>query len=304
MDLLDKIQSLVPVKDSLIQNLIGIEKESLRVSENGSISQEPHPEAYGSPLTNPAITTDFSEALIELVTEPFDSADKALNELAKIQHFVHHHLTPGERFWPASMPCILRGHTNIPIAQYGSSNLGIMKTVYRRGLANRYGSVMQAISGIHFNYSFSLDFLQAYRDLMSPDMSLRSFIDYHYMGLARNVMRYGWIIPYLFGASASVCKSFMKDYHEHDLEEFDDNTFYLPYATSLRMGDIGYQNSQEEEKGVKVNYNSLHNYVHSLRAAMQTSCKDFEEIGLKKDGEYQQLNTNILQIAKDRKSVV
>ena len=299
MDLLDKIQSLVPVKGALIQNLIGIEKESLRVSEDGSISQEPHPEAYGSPLTNPAITTDFSEALIELVTEPFDSADKALNELAKIQHFVHHHLTPGERFWPASMPCILRGHTNIPIAQYGSSNLGIMKTVYRRGLANRYGSVMQAISGIHFNYSFSLDFLQAYRDLMSPDMSLRSFIDYHYMGLARNVMRYGWIIPYLFGASASVCKSFMKDYHEHDLEEFDDNTFYLPYATSLRMGDIGYQNSQEEEKGVKANYNSLHNYVHSLRAAMQTSCKDFEEIGLKKDGEYQQLNTNILQIANE-----
>jgi len=299
LDLLDKIQSLVPVKDTLIQNLIGIEKESLRVSENGSISQEPHPESYGSPLTNPVITTDFSEALIELVTEPFDSADKALNELAKIQHFAHHHLTPSERFWPASMPCILRGHTNIPIAQYGSSNLGIMKTVYRRGLANRYGSVMQAISGIHFNYSFSLDFWQAYRDLMSPNMSLRNFIDCHYMGLARNVLRYGWIIPYLFGASSSVCKSFMKDYHEHDLEEFDDNTFYLPYATSLRMGDIGYQNSQEDEKGVKANYNSLCHYVHSLRAAMKTNCEDFEKIGLKKDGKYQQLNTNILQIANE-----
>ncbi len=299
MDLLDKIQSLVPVKERLNQNLIGIEKESLRVSEDGSISQEPHPESYGSPLTNPAITTDFSEALIELVTEPFDSADKALNELAKIQHFVHHQLTLSERFWPASMPCILRGHTNIPIAQYGSSNLGIMKTVYRRGLANRYGSVMQAIAGIHFNYSFSFDFWKAYRDLISPDMSERDFIDCHYMGLARNVLRYGWIIPYLFGASASVCKSFMKDYHEHDLEEFDDNTFYLPYATSLRMGDIGYQNTQEDEKGVKANYNSLCHYVHSLRAAMKTNCKDFENIGLKKDGEYQQLNTNILQIANE-----
>jgi len=299
LDLLDKIQLLLPVKDTLIQNLIGIEKESLRVSKNGSISQEPHPEPYGSPLTNSAITTDFSEALIELVTEPFDSADKALNELAKIQHFVHHHLPASERFWPASMPCILRGHTNIPIAQYGSSNLGIMKTVYRRGLANRYGSVMQAIAGIHFNYSFSLNFWQAYRDLMSPDMSVRNFIDCHYMGLARNILRYGWIIPYLFGASASVCKSFMKDYHEHDLEEFDDNTFFLPYATSLRMGDIGYQNSQEDEKGVKANYNSLCHYVHSLRAAMQTNCEDFEKIGLKKDGKYQQLNTNILQIANE-----
>ena len=90
MDLLDKIQSLTPVKDTLIQNLIGIEKESLRVSEDGSISQESHPESYGSALTNPVITTDFSEALIELVTEPFDNADQALNELAKIQHFVHH----------------------------------------------------------------------------------------------------------------------------------------------------------------------------------------------------------------------
>ena len=299
MDLLNKIQSLVPVKERLNQNLIGIEKECLRVSEDGSISQEPHPECYGSPLTNHAITTDFSEALIELVTEPFDSADKALNELAKIQHFVHHHLTPSERFWPASMPCILRGHTNIPIAQYGSSNLGIMKTVYRRGLANRYGSVMQAIAGIHFNYSFSLDFWKAYRDLIAPDMSERDFIDCHYMGLARNVLRYGWIIPYLFGASASVCKSFMKDYHEHNLEEFDDNTFYLPYATSLRMGDIGYQNTQEDEKGVKANYNSLCHYVHSLRAAMKTNCEDFENIGLKKDGEYQQLNTNILQIANE-----
>jgi len=299
LDLLDKIQLLLPVKDTLIQNLIGIEKESLRVSKNGSISQEPHPEPYGSPLTNSAITTDFSEALIELVTEPFDSADKALNELAKIQHFVHHHLPASERFWPASMPCILRGNTNIPIAQYGSSNLGIMKTVYRRGLANRYGSVMQAIAGIHFNYSFSLNFWQAYRDLMSPDMSVRNFIDCHYMGLARNILRYGWIIPYLFGASASVCKSFMKDYHKHDFEEFDDNTFYLPYATSLRMSDIGYQNSQEDEKGVKANYNSLCHYVHSLRAAMQTNCEDFEKIGLKKDGEYQQLNTNILQIANE-----
>jgi glutamate--cysteine ligase len=119
------------------------------------------------------------------------------------------------------------------------------------------------------------------------------------MGLARNILRYGWIIPYLFGASASVCKSFMKDYHKHDFEEFDDNTFYLPYATSLRMSDIGYQNSQEDEKGVKANYNSLCHYVHSLRAAMQTNCEDFEKIGLKKDGEYQQLNTNILQIANE-----
>ena len=294
----------MPFKDALNHNLMGIERESLRVDQEGNISQELHPQAYGSPLTNPVITTDFSEALIELVTKPVNGAEKALIELEKIQHFVNYHLPANERFWPASMPCILRGHTNIPIAQYGSSNIGRMKNVYRRGLAWRYGSVMQTIAGIHFNYSFSDDFWQTYHDLISPDLSLRCFIDNHYMGITRNVLRYGWLIPYLFGASASVCKSFMKDYHEHDLQEFDDNTLCLPYATSLRMGDIGYQNNQEDEKGVKANYNSLNHYVHSLRAAMQTSCEDCERIGIKQDGEYRQLNTNILQIANEYYSSV
>ena len=295
----------MPFKDSLKANLMGIEKEGLRVSEDGSIAQTPHPEGLGSALKNPAITTDFSEALLELVTQPLKGADQVLNELTIIHNYIYHHLPENERFWPASMPCILRGQTNIPIANYGSSNLGVMKTVYRRGLANRYGSVMQAIAGIHFNYSFSLEFWQSYRGLISPtDTDSKGFMDIHYMGLTRNVLRYGWLIPYLFGASATVCKSFMHDYHEHNLEEFDDNTLYLPYATSLRMGDIGYQNSQEDEKGVKANYNSLCHYIYSLRAAMQTNCEDFEKIGLKKNGEYEQLNTNILQIANEYYSSV
>lgn len=295
----------MPFKDSLKANLMGIEKEGLRVSEDGSIAQTPHPEGLGSALKNPAITTDFSEALLELVTQPLMGAGQVLDELTAIHNYIYYHLPQNERFWPASMPCILRGQTTIPIANYGSSNLGMMKTVYRRGLSNRYGSVMQAIAGIHFNYSFSLEFWQSYRELISPkDTDSKGFMDVHYMGLTRNVLRYGWLIPYLFGASATVCKSFMHDYHEHNLEEFDDNTLYLPYATSLRMGDIGYQNSQEDEKGVKANYNSLCHYIYSLRAAMKTNCEDFEKIGVKKNGEYQQLNTNILQIANEYYSSV
>jgi len=278
---------------------MGIERESLRVGADGCISQESHPVAYGSALTNPLITTDFSEALIEFVTTPFDSADKALNALDSTQHFAYHHLPQEQRYWPGSMPCVTKGETHIPIAQYGNSNRAKMKTVYRKGLANRYGSVMQTIAGIHFNYSFSPDFWQAYQQLISPDAEKQCFIDEHYMALTRNVLRFGWIIPYLFGASAAVCKSFLKDYHKHNLNEFDENTYYLPYATSLRMGDIGYQNSQEDKAGVKANYNSLCHYIHSLRAAMETSSADYEAIGLKKDGEYQQLNTNILQIENE-----
>ena len=306
MSLQEKINSLYFSKDSLGENLIGIEKEGLRVAKDGSIAQTPHPESFGSALTHPEITTDFSEALVEIVTRPTKGATKVVEELSKINHYINHHLPNGERFWPASMPCILRGKTNIPIAYYGESNLGKMKTVYRRGLANRYGSVMQAIAGIHFNYSFSLEFWESYRQVIVPKSKVdtKRFISHHYMGLTRNVLRYGWLITYLFGASATVCKSFLQDYHDHNLEEFDDNTLYLPYATSLRMGDIGYQNSQEDKKGVKANYNSLRHYIYSLRAAMQTVSEDFEAVGIKKDGEYLQLNTNILQIANEYYSSV
>jgi len=299
LNLQDKIKLLEPFKQTLTQNLIGIERESLRVGEDGCLSQEPHPKAYGSALTNPRITTDFSEALIELVTVPHSGADKVLDALDTTQHFAHHYLPQDQRYWPASMPCVTKGETRIPIAQYGTSNRGVMKTAYRKGLSNRYGSVMQTIAGIHFNYSFSLDFWQAYQSIMSDDASNQSFIDEHYMALTRNELRYGWLIPYFFGASPAVCKSFLKDYHKHHLLEFDENTYCLPHATSLRMGDIGYQNSQEDKAGVKANYNSLSHYVHSLRAAMETSSAEYEAIGLKKDGEYQQLNTNILQIENE-----
>ncbi len=278
---------------------MGLEKEGLRVSEDGGISPEPHPESLGCALTHPNITTDFSESLVELVTPPVHSADEMLAFLSKTQQYLYHRLPTGQSFWPTSMPCAIRGETHIPIAQYGSSNQGMMKTVYRRGLANRYGSVMQTIAGIHFNYSFAQDFLRQYHLLMAPSEAFRAFNDQSYMALTRNVVRYGWLIPYLFGASSAVCKSFLKGHQQHSLIEFNEVTLYEPYATSLRMGDIGYQNLREDEVGVKANYNSLWHYIHSLKSGMQTPCSVYEKIGLKKQGEYQQLNTNILQIENE-----
>ena len=299
MSLADKIQQLTPYSELLKSNLMGLEKEGLRVSRKGGISQAPHPSALGCALTHPIITTDFSESLIELVTPPMHTAEQTLAFLSDTQQYLYHRLPKDQNFWPASMPCVIRGETFIPIAQYGVSNRGMMKTIYRHGLANRYGSIMQTIAGIHFNYSFSSNFFEKYRDLSATDQSTRVFTDQKYMALTRNVVRYGWLIPYLFGASNAVCKSFLKGYHEHSLVEFNDSTLYEPYATSLRMGDIGYQNLREDEAGVKANYNSLDHYIHSLKSGMQTSCREYEEIGLKKHGLYQQLNTNILQIENE-----
>ncbi|CAC9556278.1 Glutamate--cysteine ligase (EC 6.3.2.2) [uncultured Gammaproteobacteria bacterium] len=299
MNLVDIIQQLKPYGDLLKGNLMGLEKEGLRVSRKGGISQASHPKALGCALTHPNITTDFSESLIELVTPPMHSAKEILAFLSKTQQYLYHHLPKDQNFWTASMPCVIRGETYIPIAQYGTSNQGMMKTVYRHGLANRYGSVMQTIAGIHFNYSFSVDFFKQYHQLQAPNELFRKFSDQAYMELTRNVVRYGWLIPYLFGASPAVCKSFLKGYHQHSLVKFNASTLYEPYATSLRMGDIGYQNLREDEVGVKASYNSLRHYIHSLKSGMQTVCCEYKEIGLKKQGKYQQLNTNILQIENE-----
>ena len=295
MNIEQKIQLLKPHAKLLAGNLIGIEKEGLRVSRKGGLSQAPHPASLGCALTHPNITTDFSESLLELVTPPLPNAKSVLDFLQDTQHYLYHHLPKDQNFWPASMPCVIRGETYIPIAQYGSSNRGKMKTVYRQGLANRYGSVMQTIAGIHFNYSISQVFIEKYCKLSKNGQNN----DEAYMALTRNVVRYGWVIPYLFGASPAVCKSFLKGYHKHSLVEFNESTLYEPYATSLRMGDIGYQNLREDEAGVKANYNSLNHYIHSLKAGMQTSCREYEDIGLKAQGEYQQLNTKILQIENE-----
>jgi glutamate--cysteine ligase len=288
--------------DLLSQNLIGLEKETLRVNAEGGISQTAHPASLGSALTNPYITTDYSEALIEFITPPFADMGDALGFLCNTQRFVYENLT-NELLWATSMPCVVAGETSIPIAQYGKSQAGMMKHIYRRGLAHRYGRVMQVIAGVHYNFSFTDDFWESYQQFKGDTGPLQDFISEQYFGMLRNLQRLGWLIPYLFGASPAVCKSFLGG-ASSTLHEFDANTFYEPYATSLRMGDIGYQNNKENEFGIKASYDSINAYIESLRTAIATPCKEYEKIGVKVDGEYRQLNSNILQIENEYYSTV
>lgn len=279
-----------------------MEKESLRVSPEGGMSRFQHPQALGSALTNSYITTDYSEALTEIITPPLANSLDALQFLGDAHAFVYSKLED-EILWSTSMPCVLEGGTNIPIAQYGTSNAGLMKSVYRKGLGHRYGKVMQVISGVHFNYSPSDAFWSAFQDLEHSSSKPRDFVDERYFGLVRNLKRYGWIIPYLFGASPAICKSFIGDM-ETNLSKFNENTYFAPFATSLRMGDIGYTNSKEKGVGINVSYNSLDNYIASMDSAINTSCPAWERIGVKVNGEYEQLNTNVLQIENEHYSTV
>jgi glutamate--cysteine ligase len=288
----------------LKKSLTGLEKESLRVNSEGHISQTEHPKILGSALKNPWITTDYAEAMLELITPPCDRAYKSLDFLLDVETFVYQHLD-NELLWTSSMPCVIRGEEDITIAHYGTSNAGKMKSVYRQGLAERYGKIMQVISGIHFNYSVAIEFWPAFQAVEDDTSDKQDFINKRYMGMTRNIQRYGWIIPYLFGTSPAVCKSFLAGLPQpKTMKEFKEFTFYEPYGTSLRMGDIGYTNHKDHDRGIKASYNSLDEYIASLRCAINTPHKEYEDIGLKDGDEYLQLNTNILQIENEYYSSV
>ena len=278
----------------------GIEKESLRVTPDGYISRRPHPEALGSALTNRYITTDFSEALLEFITPPLAECWEAVQFLCDLHQFTCAQLGD-EMLWPMSMPCMIRSEADIPIAVYGNSNVGRMKTLYRRGLSERYGRFMQAISGIHYNYSLPESFWPLYQDLEGSGEDLQAFRSSAYLGLVRNVRRLDWLLLYLFGASPAVCKSFLAG-RDTDLAEFDQGTVYGTHATSLRMSDLGYHNA--DQASLRVSANSLDEYIADLDRAIRTLHPRWEALGVSVNGERRQLNANELQIENEFYSTI
>ncbi len=278
----------------------GVEKESLRTSPDGRIAQTPHPRALGSALTNDNITTDFSEALIELVSPTFGTSWELLQYMLDLHQFVYQHLGD-ELLWATSMPSNIDGDDSIPIAQFGTSNVGRMKTVYRNGLAVRYGRMMQAISGVHFNYSFPVNMWDAWADLVQSRERGQAFISERYFHLLRNYRRYGWLVLYLFGVSPVVCNSFLRG-RSVTLPRLSKDTSYEPYATSLRMSDLGYRN--RSQAGLSVSVNSLDEYVRDLSRAITTPHEPYEKLGVKVGDEWRQLNANVLQIENEYYSFI
>ncbi len=280
----DHLRAFTPADFRTIRR--GIEKESLRVLPDGKLSSLPHPPALGSALTHPSITTDFSESQLELITGVHAGVESCLEELTRIHQVVQRQLGE-EMLWCASMPCGLPGDDCIPIGRYGSSNVGRAKTVYRLGLAHRYGRRMQAISGIHYNFSLE--------GIADPNVA--------YFSLIRNFRRHSWLLLYLFGASPSVCSSFVAG-RQHELVELKPGTMYRPGATSLRMGPLGYQS--DAQASLAVSYNNLESYAASLQTALTKPYPDYEKIGIREPGvagdgvdSYRQLGTTLLQIENE-----
>lgn len=262
----------------------GIEKESLRTQPDGALARTAHDPALGSALAHPSITTDFSESQLELITGAHPSPEACLAEVTGIHRYVYRHIGD-ELMWAASMPCWLPEDDAIPIGRYGRSNVGRAKTVYRIGLSWRYGRRMQTISGVHYNWSL-------------PGVGNDG-----YFALIRNFRRRSWLLLYLFGASPAVCSSFVAG-RAHDLETLVEGTLYRPWATSLRMGRLGYQS--EAQASLCVSYNSLESYGASLQGALTQPYPPYEKIGIREPGakgdapeSYRQLSATLLQIENE-----
>jgi len=281
---------------------IGLEKEGLRVDPQGHLALTPHPAALGSALANPRITTDYSEALLEFITAPHRSHAAMLAEMEDIHRFAYAHLGD-ELVWNQSMPALLPDEASIPIAWYGKSNTGMLKHVYRRGLARRYGKAMQCIAGIHYNFSFAESLWPLLADENAGD-ARQSSADHQstrYVAMIRNFTRYSWLLMYLFGASPAISAGFLQG-RPHALERFDADTLYLPHATSLRMSDLGYTSTAQAE--LTPCYNDLPTYLDSLFGAVSRPWPAYEKIGTIQNGEWVQLSTNVLQIENEYYSTI
>lgn len=256
----------------LLKGKWGLEKEFLRVDGEGDLAQTPHPIVFGDKLTNPLITTDYSESQVELITPPLESINAVYDYLENAQKDVDVNL--GDEYaWPMSMPSRLPEEKDIPIARYGDSKEGQAKEAYRQYLADQYGKKMQLVSGIHYNASFSEELFEVLVKKQNYEGSIQNFKTESYFALGRNFLRYKWLFIYLFGATPVVDKSYEPAFIKK-MELFGNwwcpclkkESYYLRHATSLRMSRLGYSNTLKGEVGVS--YNSLSDYVRDIREAI------------------------------------
>ncbi|MEC5215608.1 glutamate--cysteine ligase [Actimicrobium sp. GrIS 1.19] len=284
----------------LSQGRRGIERETLRVDSSGELALTPHPVALGSALTHPTITTDYSESLVEFITPAEHDITDALAQLDAAHRYFYATGTD-ELLWSESMPCHLPDEAQIPIAWYGNSHIGMLKHVYRRGLALRYGKTMQCIAGVHYNFSLAEPLWAVLQHAEGTAGSAIEFQSESYIALIRNFHRYSWLLMYLFGASPALSSDFLRG-RPHTLDTLSDDTLYLPHATSLRMSDLGYQNNAQV--GLVPPYNDLSSYMKNLVNAVRQPYPAYEAIGAKRDGEWIQISTAVLQIENEFYSTI
>lgn len=277
----------------------GLEREGQRITSSGDLALTDHPAVFGNKLTNPQITTDFAESQLELITPALPTIEDTYESLLAITREAEAGIET-ELLWPLSMPPRLPEEEQIPIARFDDSPEGRERSVYRQGLALRYGKKMQMISGVHYNYSFSEELLELLRTWLGQGETEREFRDNLYFGVARNFLRYRWLPIYLFGASPVIDISYQPVIRQ-ELKLVEDCCpecrnlvdHYQRYATSLRVSRFGYSDAIQRQ--YPVSYNSLAEYVGDIRRLLSIHNREYARLGLVRDGQPIQLNANVLQ---------
>ena len=193
------------VRALLLKGNFGLEKESLRIDGGGFLAQTPAHFA-----DNVHIVRDFSENQVEINTQiastPHEAVELLEGYTAQVQRTLRH-LPDREYLWPFSNPPYIRSERDIPVAQYTGEEAS--KTVYREYLSDRYGRYKMAFSGIHLNYSFADELLQASFPLSGYD-DFDRYRDDLYVMLAKKSVIYGWILTAVMAASPVMDSSFVE----------------------------------------------------------------------------------------------
>lgn len=253
-----QIQQVFNVKD-LLQGNFGIEREGLRCDLQGKLVQTAHPKAFGEKLFNPYITTDFSESQIELITPTFKTMEETHKFLEALYDITAMEI--GEEYiWPQSMPCIIPEDDKIPIATFCGCEPGQEAYNYRKKLLAKYGGKKQLLSGIHYNFSFDETFVKELYKTAQTNKSYRVFRDEIYLKIARNYLRYRWLLIYLLGSTSVIHESYVEKCVKQ-LDEVNDEAYTNKGALSYRNSECGYTNQVE----LFPNYESVDQYAESIK---------------------------------------
>ena len=229
------------------QGTFGIEKESQRVYADGSIVTTEHPKTFGNRSFHPYIQTDFAESQLELITPPTKSLEDTMRWLSAIHEVVLRSLPEDEYIFPLSMPAGLPPEEQIKVAQLDNPE----DVAYREYLVKSYGKYKQMVSGIHYNFQLDPSAVKALFEAQTEEKNLFNFQNNLYLKIAKNFLRYQWILLYLLAATPTVEENYFREGSPLRPQQ---------YVRSLRSSPFGYVNDPE----IKVSFDSLEAYVDSL----------------------------------------
>ncbi len=246
----------------LWQSTVGLERETVRLNHDGTMSEQPHSKQWGQRGYHPYILTDFAEAQLELITPPCSTSEGVQNWLKATHQIV---ATTNEEFdellWPFSTPAYIpEDRENIKVAQLSDPD----EVAYREHLGVYYGKDVQLISGIHYNIEMNPEIMdQRIKEKMIDnhlpytDQSFRDIKSAYYVEIGRRYLRYRWLLTYLLGASPYVAENYgTKLYGTPEQQR----------VRTLRQSRYGYRN----HPNVQVSYDSLETFVEDIEKYVET----------------------------------